>query len=192
MNSRAAAIVLLLTVGAVLLVSGVLWQLRAPESAASSDARVVADPSGDADARGRGAGDADAGGADGAPVRHRAMRILTDWDERRAEAWAAGSVADLRGLYTPGSSTAAADVALLRRYLARGLTVRGMRMQVLAFRVAHRSPRRLVLVVTDRLTGAVAVGEEMRSVLPTDEADRRRVTLVRRHGTWLVREARPA
>lgn len=118
--------------------------------------------------------------------------ILADWDRRRASAWAEGDVAALRGLYVDGSRTGAADAALLRHYLRRGLTVEGLRTQVLALRVVGRSSSRLVLVVTDRVVGGRAVGRGASTpiALPADRASTRRVVVVREGGRWLVAEAR--
>jgi hypothetical protein len=116
--------------------------------------------------------------------------VLAAWDRLRAEAWAAGDVKRLADLYVDGSRSGAADVRLLRRYARRGLTVAGLRTQVLALRVVERTPRRLVLVVTDRVVGARAVGGPSPVALPSDRASTRRVVLVRGDGTWRVVEAR--
>ncbi len=117
-------------------------------------------------------------------------RILADWDERRAAAWAAGDVGALGGLYVDGSRTGAADVGLLRHYLARGLTVEDLRTQVLALDTVAQSPRRLVVVVTDRVVGGRAVGGGSAVALPADRASTRRIVLVRAGERWLVAEAR--
>jgi hypothetical protein len=85
------------------------------------------------------------------------LDVLHDWDVRRAAAWAAGDPRALADLYAARSRAGAADLALLRRYTARGLVVRGMRMQVLRARVLTRRPRLLVLEITDRLAAAEAV-----------------------------------
>lgn len=116
--------------------------------------------------------------------------ILAAWDERRAAAWSAGDVASLRSLYVPGSRTGAADVRLLRHYLARGLTVEDLRTQVLSLEAVTRSPERLVVVVTDRVVGGRAVGGAAPVALPTDRASTRRIVLVRSGREWLVAEAR--
>jgi hypothetical protein len=68
----------------------------------------------------------------------------------------------------------------LRAYLRAGLHVEGMRMQVLALEVLHQDPRRLRVLVTDRLTGAVAVADAGQMVLPQDQASTRVVELLRR------------
>ena len=80
------------------------------------------------------------------------------------------------------------DVRLLRRYADRGLRVEGLRTQVLAWSVVARRPDRLVLRVTDRLVGGVAVRSDgsTRARLPADRPTERRLTLVRREGRWLM------
>ncbi|MGH3372098.1 MAG: hypothetical protein ACRDPR_19100, partial [Nocardioidaceae bacterium] len=79
-------------------------------------------------------------------------------------------------------------VRLLRGYLARGLRVEGMRMQLLAVEVLARTPLRLRLRVTDRLADAVAVGAGGRMALPADRASTRVLELTRRSrsGRWLL------
>lgn len=116
--------------------------------------------------------------------------VLADWDERRAAVWAEGDPAALRRLYADGSGAGAADVRLLRDYRRRGLRVEGLTTQVLALRVAARSPDRLELVVTDRVVGAEAVGSGSPVALPVDRPSTRRVVLVRDEGTWVVAEVR--
>lgn len=118
------------------------------------------------------------------------LGVLRAWDGRRASAWAHGDAGALRALYTGGSRTAAADLAMLRSYAARGLRVEGMRTQVLAARVRVRTAERLVLVVTDRLVGAVARGPGTRVVLPVDAASTRTVSLRLVAGEWRVSEVR--
>lgn len=118
------------------------------------------------------------------------LAVLRDWDRARAAAWAAGDPAALRGLYAPGSAAGRADVAMLRRWTARGLRVEGMTMQVLSVELRLRTDRRLVLVVTDRLVGAVAVGpDDRRSALPRDGETRRRLEFRRTGGDWLLASA---
>lgn len=116
--------------------------------------------------------------------------VLAAWDRRRSAAWATGDVSALRRLYVPGSRAGAADVALLRRYLARGLRVDGLTTQVLALRVVERSPDRLVLRTTDRVVGAVAVGPDGAVALPVARPGTREVVLARSaDGGWRVVEA---
>jgi hypothetical protein len=116
--------------------------------------------------------------------------VLAAWDERRAAAWARGDAEALADLYAPGSRSGAADVRLLRAYARRGLRVEGLTTQVLGLRVVERTPRRLVLVVTDRVVGGSAVGGAAPVALPADRASTRRVVLERQRGRWVVAEAR--
>ena len=118
-----------------------------------------------------------------------ASEVLHSWDDRRAAAWAAGDPAALRALCEPGSAAGRADLAMLRAWRERGLRVEGLRMQLLELDVRRASDDRLELVVTDRLTGAVATGPGVRLALPRDRATTRRVVLVRRAGEWRVAQS---
>jgi hypothetical protein len=121
-----------------------------------------------------------------------AVRVLHDWDARRALAWSSGRPAALRPLYVAGSRAGRADRAALAAYAGRGLRVRGLRMQVASVEVLERSPTRLVLAVTDRLVTAVAVGDGERWPLPADRWSTRVVALRRSGGPvgagWRVEE----
>jgi hypothetical protein len=119
------------------------------------------------------------------------LAALRTWDAGRARAWASGDVHALRSLYTPESAAGERDAAMLLRWSERGLRVEGMQTQVLAARVAERSPDRVVLVVTDRLARAVATGRGRRVVLPGDSATTRRVTLRLVGGVWRVASVLP-
>lgn len=114
------------------------------------------------------------------------LRVLRDWDAARAAAWAAGDPSALRALYVAGSDAGRHDVAMLRRWTARGLVVRRMAMQVLSVELRARSARRIVLLVTDRLAGAVAApaGGGPGRVLPRDRATTRRLEFRRTAGGW--------
>ncbi|CAA9349004.1 MAG: hypothetical protein AVDCRST_MAG34-1630 [uncultured Nocardioidaceae bacterium] len=118
-----------------------------------------------------------------------ASELLHRWDARRSAAYAQGDVAALRRLYTPTSSAGESDVAMLQRYVGRGLVVRRMQTQVLDLRLDRWTPHCLVLVVRDRLMGAVARaahGRPVRRALPADRADRWRLTLLPADGHWLM------
>lgn len=125
-----------------------------------------------------------------------AAAVLHDWDDRRAAAWAAGDASALHSLYVPHSAAGRADAAMLRTWRDRGLRVEGMRMQVFDLDVRRASAARLDLVVTDRLTGAVAAGPGVRLPLPQDGVTTRRVVLVCEGEVWRVAQswegARPA
>jgi hypothetical protein len=119
------------------------------------------------------------------PDERFALGVLRGWDARRAAAWATGDPALLARLYTRGSTAGAADLDLLRRYRARGLVVRDMRMQLLRVRVLTSRPRLVVLEVTDRLAFAVAFAPPSRArPLPRDVATAHEVVLRRVGGEW--------
>ncbi|QIX27049.1 hypothetical protein ncot_10915 [Nocardioides sp. JQ2195] len=189
MASRRLVTGLLSVVFVAASVAGILWlsHRTAPTSSTSSAQETPVDVrmGGSAQAA------AVAGGAFGVgEARRSAREVLDRWDRSRASAYSDGDVRALRSLYAPGSRSGDTDVALLRDYLGRGLRVEHLRMQVLAFRVLCRTPSRLVVEVTDRLDGAVAVQGDQRTALPDDRADRRRIAMVRRDGSWLVSEVR--
>jgi hypothetical protein len=122
--------------------------------------------------------------------RAGALAVLRAWDRRRAAAWAAGDERALAALYTNRSAAGLRDRAMLGRYVARGLRVRGLRMQLLAGSVRTRTADRIELEVTDRLAHAVAVGPGVRAGLPRDRASRRTVVLRRVAGEWRVARVR--
>ncbi len=120
------------------------------------------------------------------------LAVLRDWDRARAAAWASGDLAALGALYVPGAAAGRADVAMLRKWTERGLRVEGMEMQVLEIALHSQGARRLVLVVRDRLVGAVAVrpGGDDRIALPRDGASTRRLVFVKPGDQWLLASAR--
>jgi hypothetical protein len=125
-----------------------------------------------------------------AQARSPALDVLHGWDDARSHAWATGDAAALRRLYVAGSAAGRADVRLLRRYLARGLVVRQLRMQVFAVRVLRRDDGFLSLRVTDRVAGGVAVTGRQRLRLPVDRPTARTVVLRRVAGEWRVASVR--
>lgn len=121
-----------------------------------------------------------------------AARVLHDWDDRRAAAYAAGEPAALRPLYQPGSAAGRADRAFLRAYAQRGLRVTGMRHQLLAVDVLDAGPGWWRLRVTDRLVGGVARGAGVAVPLPRDQPSTWRIGLRRSGGQWRVVEVAQA
>ncbi len=119
------------------------------------------------------------------------LAVLRDWDAARARAWAYGDVVALRRLYPPGSAVGGADVGLLRRYLARGLVVTGMRRQLLAERVVRADGTRVVLRVTDRLVGARAVSTDSSTTLPASAPRAWGLALRLGEGRWWMASVRP-
>lgn len=122
------------------------------------------------------------------PVQPAAVAVLHEWDRDRAAAWRRGDPDALERLYTRGAGAGQADRELLASYVERGLRVTGMRMQVAEVDVESVSTDRIVMVVTDRVVGAVAVGRRTRTGLPRDRWSRHRVVLVRVAGRWRVAE----
>ena len=125
-----------------------------------------------------------------APARSPALDVLHGWDDARSHAWATGDAAALRRLYVAGSAAGRADVRLLRRYLARGLVVRHLRMQVFAVRVMRRDDGILRMRVTDRVAGGVAVTGRHRLRLPVDRPTTHTIVLRRVAGAWRVASVR--
>jgi hypothetical protein len=109
-----------------------------------------------------------------------ALRVLRDWDARRADAYAAGSTDRLRELYVPGAG--GADLRLLRGYRSRGLRVVGMRTQLLGVAVLERRSGRWSVRVTDRLARAVALHGHQRTALPRGTSSVHLLTFVRSGG----------
>lgn len=119
-----------------------------------------------------------------------AAAVLREWDAARAAAWADGSVPALRRLYVGGAGER--DVGLLRDYHRRGLTVDGLRMQVLGLEVLRHEPGEWRLRVTDRVArGTVTDGHGRRRPLPRDQATTRKVVLARGDDGWRVSEVVP-
>lgn len=114
--------------------------------------------------------------------------VLHAWDDRRAEAWTAGDARALAALYVPGSTAGQHDVAMLRDWAARGMRVDGLRTQLIDVDVRGRTPHRLVLAVTDRVVGGVAVPGEL--ALPRDRPSRHVATMRFVAGEWLVSRVR--
>jgi hypothetical protein len=125
------------------------------------------------------------------PAHVAPVDVLRTWDARRAAAWARADPRLLRSLYTDGSLAGRHDVAMLRAWAARGLTVRGLHTQLLAIRVLSHTGSTWTLDVTDRVLGGVAVGRGLRRELPRDQATTRTLRLRRVDGEWLVASVRP-
>ena len=169
----------LVCLGAVAVaLAGAIWWVSGPRAGSPTGPPVDASLSGQAFAPAR---------VDAPPRSSPAIDVLRAWDAARARAYASGDVSALRALYVDGSAAGATDERMLRAFTRRGLTVQGMRMQLLAVEVLAHSATWWRLRVTDRLHGAVAVGASgSRMPLPRDEASTRTVTLRLRRGAWHV------
>ncbi|WP_183100916.1 hypothetical protein [Nocardioides pelophilus] len=119
------------------------------------------------------------------------LSVLRDWDRARSAAWARGDTAALRRIYLVGSRVGAQDVAMLQRWVDRGLRVRRIAMQVLAVELRVRTARRIVLDVTDRLADAVAVplGGGGGTALPRDGLTTRRLVFRLTGAGWVLAAA---
>lgn len=126
-----------------------------------------------------------------APDRIAPLAVLAEWDVARAEAWGDGDPAALRALYTGSSRSGLADRRLLAAYAGRGLRLHDLAVQRASVEVVRRTADRLVLQVTDRVTGGWATTASGERVdLPRDRWSVRRVVLVDRRGDWRVVEVR--
>jgi hypothetical protein len=117
-----------------------------------------------------------------------ASEVLQAWDHLRGVAWSRADAPALADLYTPASRTGRRDVRDLRRWRGRGLRVVGLRQQVSGLRVRAETSRRLVLVITDRTVGGVAVGHRRRTALPASAWAQHRIVLRRVGDRWLVED----
>lgn len=115
-----------------------------------------------------------------------ARAVLAAWDRRRSAAWAAGDPDALARLYAPRSTAGRHDRAMLERWTRRGLVVEGLRLVLLSVDVLDASADRLVLRVTDRVSGGRAVGRGLDVRLPEDGPTTRRMVLLRQGGAWVV------
>lgn len=126
-----------------------------------------------------------------APDRVAALSVLRTWDRDRAAAWSRSDPGALRRLYVEGSEAGLADRALLAAYADRGLRVTGLMMQRAAVIVESAGERRLVLMVTDRVASARAIGADGGRVsLPRDGWTRHRMVLRLVGERWRVAEVR--
>ena len=120
-----------------------------------------------------------------------ALGLLHRWDAARAAAWAQGDVVGLRGLYLTDAQAGRSDITMLRQYLARGLVVRDLRMQVLRARLRRLDADVVRLQVTERLAGGVAATADGTRALPHDTTTTRVVELRRSDRRWRVAAVAP-
>lgn len=125
-----------------------------------------------------------------AAVQLEPLRVLHEWDAARSLAWEHADPVALEGLYLPRSTAGVEDVALLKRYAARGVRLRGIRMQVLSARIVVKRETRMQLVVVERFAGAHAETASGARSLPAGRPVRRIIDLRRYSGRWLVAAVR--
>jgi len=126
-----------------------------------------------------------------APTGPPPVALLRAWDEQRADAWARGDPRFLSSLYTRRSHAGRHDRAMLRAWLARGLVVERLQTQLLSVRELASTRSTWTLLVTDRLSGGVAVGRGTSRALPRDGPTTRTVRLRLVDGRWRVASVRP-
>lgn len=120
------------------------------------------------------------------------LELVRDWDARRAQAWRIGDADALARLYVRGASAGRADVALLRQWKAEGWTIENAAPQLLRVAQVEGTPRRLVVDVTDRLSGLRGRRGEDEVMLPATGISTRRIVFVEYHGTWRVKQVSAA
>ena len=113
--------------------------------------------------------------------------VLGDLDEARAAAFSAGDPALLDRVYAPTSSGRKVDAATIQAYAKRGGHVAGAELTLLSCRVRDSSPRRVRLVVVDRLAAARVVWTDGSArALPRDLPTKHVITLVRTSDGWRI------
>lgn len=117
-----------------------------------------------------------------------ARAVVEQWDERRASAYAAGDIAAVRRLYPTGSALGEEDAGVLAAYAERGLTVHGLRFEVVDLVVEVNEPDRVVVVVTDRMARAEVRRGDGTPVarLPARDEAERRLVLERQGDGWAL------
>jgi hypothetical protein len=120
------------------------------------------------------------------PTVHWAA-VLGELDHARAAAFAAGDRSLLDRVYARGSTSAEVDAAAIRAYAKRGGRIAGADLTLLSTRVEESSPRRVRLVVVDRLAAAkVRWPDGSSRMLPRDLPTRHHITLVRTPEGWRI------
>lgn len=113
--------------------------------------------------------------------------VLGHLDEARAVAFSGGDVSLLDRVYAHGGAARNADAAAIRSYTRRGGRVTGAGLTLLSCHVDDSSPRRVRLVVVDRLAEARVVWADGTSrSLPRDLPTRHSITLVLMSAGWRI------
>ena len=119
-----------------------------------------------------------------------AVKVLREWDHRRAAAYASGDARRLRALYARGSWAGARDVRTLRSYADRRLVVDRLDVQVLRAQLLRRGGQVLRLRVLDRVITTVTHPRGSVTTLPVGVPAVRVVTMVKPQDRWVVRSVR--
>jgi hypothetical protein len=130
----------------------------------------------------RALGDVDDRGGRPAPTRVASIdpkwvAILGQLDRRRELAYALGDPRRLRSVYVADSPVLRHDVAMLRAYRTRGVSLTGVRLRVIDADLMGRDGRYVRLRVVDRLERPTAHTEHGSIRLPRDEATARVIVL---------------
>jgi hypothetical protein len=161
-----------------------------PTASATSDASVTKNPSRGYDQVGRSPPSNRQRIVQARPVRRPIdhwRSILTRLSRLRARAWRRGQPRLLQRLYVAEATALRSDRLMLRRYVRRGLTVRGVQLAFGQLRVASRAHRVVHLRVVDQLQAAVAIGRDGGRVhLPSDRPTRHLITLARTPRGWRI------
>ncbi|MCW2751595.1 MAG: hypothetical protein JWR83_2705 [Aeromicrobium sp.] len=113
--------------------------------------------------------------------------VLSGLDQARAAAFSAGDPALLDRVYARGSPGRDEDAATIRAYARRGGRITGAELTLLSWRLDDTSPRRVRLVVIDRLAAARVVWTDGTSrSLPRDLPTKHVITLVRTTDGWRI------
>lgn len=114
-------------------------------------------------------------------------QVLERLSRIRALAWRRGQPALLRRVYSASAAELRLDQAMLRRYVARELSVRGADLAFGPVRVASRGSGVVRLRVVDQLRAAVAVNSRgTRRALPRDSPTRHLIELRKTGGRWRI------
>ena len=116
----------------------------------------------------------------------RWARVLTGLDRRRALAYASAEPKSLRNVYARASTALTADRRMLRAYSERGITLTGVRLDLLAVRLVGRGSHWVRLRVIDQLRRPVAHAAGATMLLPQDQPTRWLIGLRRNAGGWRI------
>ena len=117
--------------------------------------------------------------------------ILDRLDRRRERAYAADDPARLRAVYVPRSPVLRHDLAMLRAYRGRGVSLTGVRLRALDVRLVDRAGPYVRLRVVDRLRRVTAHTSTGSVRLPRDRATARVVVLRAGADGWRIAAVRP-
>ena len=120
------------------------------------------------------------------------LAVLSDLDQARSLAFAAGDPTRLADVYAPDGPALARDLELLDRLRATGHTARGVQLVPRSIKVAESSETRMVLRVVDVMPPyeLVTFDGDVTSTRPGRPATAWSVTLVREGSAWQMYDVR--